>query len=313
MDLFDLHCDTVMRISDRGETLENAAGHISLPLASGIDRYGQVFACFVHDRYKGEAAWLQYHRQQRYFERQLHRFAHKITLCRTGADVSAAFAAGKRAAVLSIENGSALNGRIDRLERAAAEGVRILTLTWFGENQLGCGSGVGGPLKEFGFEVLDGCKRLGILPDISHLSDEGVKDVFSHWEGPLIASHSNARAVMDVPRNLPDWQIEEICRRKGLIGVTFSRSMLGGEGQPVSMEDICRQIFYLLEKGCGEILAIGSDFDGAHLPGDMAGIADMSRLYKRLRKEGLSDTQLKALFFDNANTFLCKQLGGTKQ
>lgn len=138
----------------------------------------------------------------------------------------AAFAGGRRAAILSVENGSALEGNLSRLEVFHRDGVRFLTLTWFGENELGFGSLAGGKLKPFGCEVVKKLPEYGIVPDISHLSDEGVAEVFALTDGPLVATHSNVRSQNGHCRNLTNAQIREISARGGLIGLNLCRAFL---------------------------------------------------------------------------------------
>ncbi|MEG0804046.1 MAG: membrane dipeptidase, partial [Pygmaiobacter sp.] len=179
MDYFDLHCDTALAILDRNERLEDASGTISLEKAAALHRYAQVYALFIDDKLRGEAAWRQYRRERDYLLRQVKRCSHQIAVCTDAPMLCATLNSGKRAILLSIEGGAAFGGKLERVAEAANDGVRLLTLTWFGENELGYGSGVGGHFKPFGYEVLKECRRCGIVPDISHLSDEGVYDVFS--------------------------------------------------------------------------------------------------------------------------------------
>ncbi|MCI6639709.1 MAG: membrane dipeptidase [Pygmaiobacter massiliensis] len=313
MDYFDLHCDTTMRIADRRERLETASGQLSLRQASFLKRYVQVYAFFVHDRYHAGAAWQEYRRQKRYFDAQCLRLADQFSVCRTAGQLEQAVHARRRAGILAIENGAVLGGSLFRLEQAFEDGVRILTLTWRGENELGFGSAAGGRLKPFGAQVLRQCARLGIVPDISHLSSEGTADLLRLWDGPLIASHSNARAVYSTRRNLSDEQIRELARRGGLIGVSFSHSMLAPGERPATLDDICRQVMYLLEMGCEQTLAFGSDFDGAHLPADFGGVKSLPSLWRALNRRGLSHKLLQDLFFENAMRFFTKQLGGTHE
>ena len=311
MDYFDLHCDTVLRLCDQNERLENAGGCINMRYAADLGRYAQVYALFVHDRLATkEAAWQEYHRELSCIQRQEKLLGGALQICRTGADLRAALEQGKRAAVLSVENGKALGGRLDRVEELARDGVRLLTFTWFGENELGYGSGIGGPLKRFGFEVLRECRRVGIIPDISHLSDQGVADVFAADDGVLIATHSNARAVTGHFRNLTDEMIAELVRRKGLIGVNFCVSFLNKVQENASIADICRHIQYFLAKGCEDTLAFGSDFDGAHLPGELQTLRDVTKIYDQLSRDGVPEPVLRKIFFENAYRFFERNLGG---
>lgn len=314
MDYFDLHCDTALHLLDTGEMLEKATGHISLEKAEPIDRYAQVFALFVHDKFSGEATWQQYRKERACMHRQLLRNTDTTKLCTDAQELEEALLTGRRAVILSIENGAALGGQLSRVEEVARDGVRLLTLTWFRENELGYGSGCGsGHLKPFGYEVLKECRRVGIIPDISHLSDDGVADVFAADDGVLIATHSDARAVTNHYRNLTDEMIAELIRREGLIGLNFAKDFLHTPGENASLDDIYRHIYYFLERGCEKTLCFGSDFDGAHLPSGIDSIASIPPLFTYLQKRGLPDNVLYDIFFENALHFFRAALGGTKQ
>lgn len=312
MDYFDLHCDTVLRLCDQKESLEDAGGHLSMEKAQSLNRYAQVYALFVHDRFSGEAAWRQYRRELDCIKRQEKLLGDAFFLCRSAAELTAALDAPARAGILSIENGKAFGGRLERVQQAADDGVRMLTLTWFGENELGYGSGIGGRLKPFGYAVLKECRRCGIIPDISHLSDEGVEDVLAADDGVFIASHSNARQVTPHFRNLTDEMITQLIRRQGLIGINFASGFLNTEKEKADVSDICRHILYFLEHGCEDILAFGSDFDGAHLPQELSGIDEVKKIREQLDRMGIPADVLQNIFFDNALHFFERTLGGTQ-
>lgn len=310
MDYFDLHCDTALCLFDRKEQLATASGHISLEKAAALNRYAQIYALFVHDKFSNESAWNQYNRELSYLHRQQKLLGDEFCICTTGPELENALLKNARPAILSVENGKALGGHLERVEQMAKDGVRLLTLTWFRENELGYGSMVGGHFKPFGFEVLKQCRRHGIIPDISHLSDEGVEDVFAADDGVFIASHSNARMVTSHFRNLTDEMIAELVRRKGLIGINFATGFLNEDEEAASIEDICRHIIYFLEQGCQDVLAFGSDFDGAHVPQELHDISQVGRIYDALLKLGIQVEVLQNIFFENAYRFFMENLGG---
>ena len=210
MDFFDLHCDTVSRLTEGGG-IADADAHINLEKARTLGRWAQVFAVFVQDNAPGaDTAYASYRRQTACFRAQLAANREQIVQCRTAQETKDAFEEGRRAAILSVENGAALGGHLERLAEFQRDGVRFLTLTWMGENELGCGGEAGGPLTEFGRAVVRALPQYGIVPDVSHLSDEGVADVFECYDGPVVATHSNVRRVTGHHRNLTEKQIQEI-------------------------------------------------------------------------------------------------------
>ena len=212
MNYFDNHCDTISHLLDTGEDLQSADAHVSLKKAEKFTRWGQVFALFIEDGKATKNAYQRYLMERQCFFDQMEKHKNQIMQCRTASDLDTAFRQKKCAAILSVENGAMLGGDINRLLQLQQDGVKLLTLTWYGENEIGFGSKMGGALKPFGREVVEALPHYGILPDISHLSDEGVEEVFSLTRGPVVASHSNVRSIVPHFRNLKNDQIEELIR-----------------------------------------------------------------------------------------------------
>ena len=303
LDLFDLHCDTVLRLTEGG-SIADADAQINLEKARGLGRWAQVFAIFVQDNAPGaDTAYDAYRRHLACFRAQLAANGERMTQCRTSAEIEAALAAGKRAAILSVENGAVLGGRMERLEELRRDGVRFLTLTWMGENELGCGSEAGGPLTQFGRSVVRALPQYGIVPDVSHLSDEGVADVFECFDGPVVATHSNVRRVTGHHRNLTEKQIREIIRRGGLIGINLCTLFLSSDCLRACSDDVYRHLDAFLGLGAQNTVCFGTDFDGARVPEDIGDIAGIPRLYEYLLGRGLPETVLHRVFFKNAFDF----------
>lgn len=303
MDYFDLHCDTVLRLAG-GESLAEADGQVSLNKAAPLERWAQVFALFVQDSAPGrDTAYDAYRRLYAQFCRQMRIHADRIVQCRTAAELEAAFASGRRAAILSVENGAALGGRLERLAEFARDGVRLLTLTWMGENELGGGSEAGGPLTAFGRAVVRELPRWGIVPDISHLSDEGIADVFQCLDGPVVATHSNVRHVTGHHRNLTRRQIAELVRRGGLIGINLCTMFLSADQASAGCDDVYRHLDAFLAEGAQDTVCFGADFDGARVPSGIGGIAGMPALWEYLLRRGLPEALVRKVFFENALQF----------
>lgn len=303
MDFFDLHCDTVLRLTD-GSSLADADAHINLQKAQPLGKWAQVFALFVLDNKPGrDTAYDAYRRFYAVFMRQMRLHADRIVFCRSAAELEAAWAAGKHAALLSVENGAVLGGRLERLAGLQRDGVRLLTLTWMGENELGCGGEVGGPLTEFGRSVVRALPQYGIVPDISHLSDEGVADVFRLTDGPVVATHSNVRRITGHHRNLTEKQIREVVRRGGLIGINLCSYFLADEKSHASCEDVYRHLDAFLSCGAEHTVCFGTDFDGAPIPKDIRDLSGIPALYEYLLGRGLPEALLQKVFFENALQF----------
>lgn len=301
--VFDLHCDTIARIERQGGSLVNSPYHISLDRIH-FDAYAQVFALFLPDELRGQAAIEKYEALLRCFRRELEQNSERIMQARTGAELTRVLESGRCAAVLSVEGGSALAGELSRVETLARDGVRFLTLTWNAANEIAGGCREPGGLTAFGRALLPELRRCGIVPDVSHLSDEGIDDVLSLTDGPVVATHSNARPVCAVPRNLRDEHFKELVRRGGLVGINYSLHFLrGDEPERADLPDILRHVEHFLALGGENTLALGSDYDGTDVPQSIATMEKVANLYAFML-ESISDAAVvEKLFFENARRF----------
>ena len=145
----------------------------------------------------------------------------------------------------------------------------------------------------------------GIVPDISHLSDEGVADVFALSDGPLVATHSNVRSQNGHCRNLTNAQIREISARGGLIGLNLCRAFLSENAASANVDDIRRHMDAFFELGAQDALCFGTDFDGAQVPQDIGDISGVPALYEALLKH-YSQALLDNVFFENAARFFTR-------
>ena len=227
--------------------------------------------------------------------------------CRSAADIKACWARGKTAAILTVENGVALGGDLSNIDRMAREGVRMLTITWNGENQLGSGNSTQHGLSDLGRAAIPRLEQAGILLDVSHLNDPGFTQMLDVASRPFVASHSNARSVCGHPRNLADWQIREMISRQCLIGLNYCIDFLQEDGKP-ELEDLLRHIDHFLELGGEDWLAFGSDFDGADLPEFLRGPERVVSVYDRLLERGYSRQLCDKLFCQNAMRFFEENL-----
>jgi membrane dipeptidase len=153
-------------------------------------------------------------------------------------------------------------------------------------------------LKPFGKDVVERMNDLGMIVDVSHLSDGGFWDVAEISKKPFIASHSNARALKDVPRNLTDPMIRAIADKGGVIGLNFCPFFLNEENHE-TVEALVRHLIHIIDKGGIEVAAIGTDFDGIGGPMDLAHVGEMDKLRHGLRKAGVSSGNIDKIFTDN--------------
>ncbi len=309
--VIDLHCDTLTAFSDftrwRNPLDDPRAAWSLSALPRGV-RWGQCFAIFLPDTLTPEQAVQSYTRHQKSFVRQTHTFCSCISPCQNAPQIEEAWEQGKVAAILSVENGSALGGDLARVERLARDGVRMMTLTWNGENQLGSGSTTDHGLSAFGRAVIPAMERYGIVPDVSHLNDQGLAEVLTLAQKPFLATHSNARAVCAHKRNLTDDQIRELVARRCLVGLNFYTFFLRDDGCP-GPEDLLRHVDHFLKLGAEDCLALGSDFDGADLPPFLSGPEAVCGLYQLLLDHGLPPPLCDKILFGNALAFFQANLG----
>ena len=183
-----------------------------------------------------------------------------LVLATTVEDIRRAKTDGKTALVICLEGGAPLQNEIAYLRNFHRLGLRCLGLTHDLRNEIADGvrERAGGGLTHFGVRVIEECNRLGIVIDVSHLSDRGLEDVLETSSDPIIASHSNARALCDVPRNLTDDQIRRIAAGGGVIGFHALKALLATGGEP-TLDDVLRHIAHIAEVGGAACIAIGPD------------------------------------------------------
>ncbi|MBD2870661.1 dipeptidase [Paenibacillus arenilitoris] len=199
----------------------------------------------------------------------LDRFHQSVLSCedmrwvRTSADLESCLNDGKIGALLSLEGVDGLQGNLSLLRIMHQLGIRAAGLTWNHANWAADGAmeARGAGLTAKGRAFVEECNHLGILVDVSHLSERAFWDVAELSTKPIIASHSNSRSVCDHPRNLTDEQIKRIIAMRGLIGITYVPWFVSKE-ENVTVDDILIHIERICELGGAEQVMLGSDFDG---------------------------------------------------
>ncbi len=211
----------------------------------------------------------------------------------------------KSGVILTVESGAALGGKLENIAQYAEAGVRMMTLTWNGTNELGDGIGVeqAGGLSAFGVQAVKELEKHRIVLDVSHASEKLFDDVAGIAKKPIVASHSNAKAVCSHRRNLTDEQFAVIRQSGGIVGLNFCVDFLNNDPQKASRYDILRMAEHFWSLGGEKCLAMGGDFDGADIPTDMTGIESMGALYELFLKHNYRESLVNDLFFNNAYAF----------
>lgn len=290
--VIDGHCDSIGDQLEQGRWLGDRTdhGHLDLPRLREAGITAQFFACYVPTAQQRHGAVT--HALERLDQLLLlaERLPDQIVLVQRAADIRQAKRSGKVAAIAGLEGAEALDSSIGVLRQFYRLGVRNLGLAWNYRNAACDGvaeSRSNGGLTEFGVQVVQECNRLGMLVDVSHLAAAGVTDVLAVSEQPIIASHSNARALCNHVRNLTDAQLEAIAGRGGVIGVTFVNAFLNtDQPEQAALADVILHIEHMLHVVGPDHVAIGSDFDGCTPPVDLSTVAAYPRITEELLARG---------------------------
>ena len=297
---FDAHCDTISRIAaspERHLTQNTDQWNLNrMEVYTGPK--AQFFAVYRDSALPGMEKMVAAEFEA--FAGECRRYSSRMTHCRSGAEAERAFEEGKLAAFLSVEGGELLDCSIEKLRWAHSFGVRAVNLTWNHANALS-GShkeDADRGLSEQGRAFVAEMNRLGMIIDVSHLSDPGFWDVLDVTQNPVMASHSNARSVFFHTRNLTDGQITAIIRNRGIVGLNCYTAFLG-EGK-VTMDTLRRHLDRMLELGGEKTVALGGDWDGCYpLPDGFSGAWNWRDFYEFLYGKNYSDALLQDLFFNN--------------
>ena len=226
------------------------------------------------------------------------------------------------AGVLTVEEGGVLNGRPERLKKLHARGVRLITLTWNYENCIGSPNSrepeiMRRGLTPFGMQTVERMNELGMIVDVSHLSDGGFWDCIKYSSKPIMASHSNARALCPHPRNLSDEMLHALGEKGGVAGVNFYGAFLRPAGKPTEedraqAEAIVRHIRHMMDRAGEDAVALGTDFDGfdrESLPSGIRGVQDMGVLWDAMKRAGFTERQIEKTAYGNVMRVLRECMG----
>lgn len=224
-----------------------------------------------------------------------------LTLCKSATEIKKAAENGKIAALIAIEGAELIGCDIVGLERAYEKGVRLINLCWNYDNAL-CGaanSPTRSGLTKRGAEYVRKMQEMGIVVDLSHASEQTFWDVAEITRRPIIAGHSNSRAVCDTPRNLKDEQFKAIVNLGGVAGLNLYPDFLKQNGE-ASVDDIIRHAEHFLELGGEKALCLGGDLDGIECtPKGITGIESYGEIYDAMLKRNYPETLVRDIFYNN--------------
>ena len=304
--VFDFHCDTALVLlgDDRNQagSLRKNSGHIDLERAGKLGGYAQCFACFTTDLpeiLKGISPIVLFERELATIQREMDKNSDMISIVYSTEEIEENRVAGKMSAILTLEGTAGIDYNPALLEDLWAIGFRVSSLGWNERNPLTGSNVTGGGLTDLGREYVKEAQRLGMRVDVSHISDEGFWDIMKITDAPIIATHSNSRAVFDHSRNITDDMFRAIRETGGVAGYNTCREFTG---EPSDLDTICDHILHFMELDPdGKHIALGGDLDGVDaMPDGFEGVQSYPALARKLLDRGLTEENVMDIFWNNA-------------
>ncbi|MBQ4111657.1 MAG: membrane dipeptidase [Clostridia bacterium] len=313
LSLFDTHCDTAYELFHRGVHLDhNDSCHISLDQAAGYKAYAQYYAIWSNRRLDDETCWSHFLAISDNFAREIERIPEQALQVTSASDLEKAVREGRHAAILAVEDARLTAGKLERLDELKARGVRYLTLLWGGDTCVGGSHNTENGLTDFGKDLVKGCFERGIVPDVSHASEQSVDDVIPiacSYGKPFIATHSNAHTLYGHTRNLRDRHFAAIKELGGIVGVSLCPSHLRDTSlQPATAEDVFAHVDYYLSLGGQDMVGFGADWDGTDLPQGFFGVKDLEQVAEIMASHNYSEKLIHKLFWQNFYDFAMRNL-----
>ena len=304
--VFDFHCDTILGLlgqdMNQAGSLRSNQMHIDLERASKLGGYAQCFACFTTpymEQWRKISPILVFERELATLQREVEKNSDLIAIAYTPQEIEENRKNGKMSAILTLEGTAGFGHDPALLQDLYAIGFRISSLGWNEKNPLTGSHETGGGLTDQGREYVKEAQRLGMLIDVSHISDEGFWDILEITGAPIIATHSNSRAVWNHSRNLTDDMFRAIVSTGGLAGYNACDEFTG---ENPTIDTICDHIIHFLELDpSGKHIALGGDLDGIdHMPAGFEGVQSWPKVADRLMERGVTEDMVMDIFWNNA-------------
>lgn len=304
--VFDLHCDTALALlgkdmNSAGDLRSNQL-HIDLERAGSLSGYCQCFACFTTPYFEQRANLspiVVFERELATIQREVDKNSDRIRLAYSPEEIEQNQHNGIMSAVLSLEGTAGIGYNPELLEDLYQIGFRIVSLGWNEKNPLTGSHVTGGGLTDMGATFVKEAQRLGMLIDVSHISDEGFWDIIKITNAPVIATHSNSRTVCNHSRNLTDDMFRAIVETGGVAGFNQCDAFVGEEP---TLDTVCDHFLHLLELDpTGKHIALGGDLDGCDkLPLGFSGVQSYPAMAEQLQKRGLAEDMIRNIYWNNA-------------
>lgn len=315
MKIVDMHCDTLIEGWRKPEnSFYDGDRSINLKLLQENGSMLQFFAMYLsrnemktmdpYDILKGIYG---------YYQTQMEKYSDIIKPVYSAAEAIENNEKGILSSLLTVEDGVFIDGKIERVQEVYDMGVRLITLMWNFENSVGfpCSDDPQAHLKglkPFGIEVVEKMNELGMIVDVSHMSEGGFYDVAKHSKKPFVASHSCARALCNHRRNLTDDQLKTLGNAGGIVGVNFECSFLKEGSNRATFDQIIEHLLYMKDKAGIEAIGFGSDFDGIDDNGELVNYGGFTPLLERMEGK-FTDDEIDKITNGNALRVVKEVLG----
>ena len=293
----DAHCDTITLSMRKNESIYKNSCHLDINRMKKTGFNHLQFFSIFYDKMRVKDVHQSTNQAISFFKEQISYFNNDITLCRNYNDILTAFSDSKISAFLTIEGGEAIKDDLSLINYFYEQGVRSICLTWNHKNNIGSGvySDSNENITPFGVDVIKRMNDLGMIVDVSHLSEKSFWDIISHSSHPIIASHSNSKKICPHIRNLTNEQILGIKKTGGFIGINLYPCFLAINCE-AEISDIIKHIEHIAGIAGEDILGFGCDFDGVDcLPHKINGIEDVSIIINELLRLNYSDNLIKKI------------------
>ena len=313
LSLFDTHCDTAYELYHRGVHLDcNDCCHISLDKTDAYEHYAQYYAIWSNRRLDDETCWQDFLKISDNFKQELARIPDLAVRVTNAGELEAAIRDGKHAAILAVEDARLTAERLERLDELKARGVKYITLLWGGDTCVGGSHNTQNGLTDFGKELARGCFARGLIPDVSHASEQSVDDLIPiayEFGKPFIATHSNSHTLYPHTRNLRDRHFAVIRELGGIVGVSLCPAHLTDTSlRPATAEDVFAHVDYYLSIGGEDIVGFGADWDGTDLPQGFTHVGHLTQVAEIMARHNYTDELIDKLFWKNFYSFALRNL-----
>lgn len=326
MKFIDLHCDTLMQAYEKSYTdIYETDTSLDIKRMNEAGQMAQFFAIFMPpesgsmyaDKNYTDEKYIEY--TMKVFKNSIKAHNDIIEFAGTYSDIIENARNNKMSALLTFEDGRAIDSSFENLKEYYNRGIRLISLTWNFENCFGFPNSkdvdiMKRGLKKFGKEAVEYMNELGIIVDVSHLSDGGFYDVASISKKPFLASHSNSRSITNHPRNLTDEMLKILANRGGITGINFESSFLknpssdGKINSDSKIEYMVQHIAHIRNVAGIDALALGSDFDGIGGNLEVSEPRKVYLIFEALKKQGFSENDIEKIAYKNALRFMSEVL-----